>query len=85
MSRTHHSAAQPELPTLPSPWRTPRALEQRLNYGCSDPVFSIHAIRHMARQPEKYGLTDAVRRIGRKIVIHEQRFLDAIEQQGVAD
>ena len=85
MSRTHQSAAQPELPELPSPWRTPRALEQRLNYGCTAPVFSIHAIRHMARQPEKYGLKDAVRRIGRKIIIHEARFLEAIEQRGAAD
>ena len=72
---------RPDLVGPPNPWHTPRALAETLSNDCGGrPPFSVHSIRHMSREPEKYGLEDAVRRIGRKVLIHKYRFLDAIDR-----
>lgn len=74
---------QPDLPDLPSPWRSIPALAERLNAGAAHPTLSAHAIRHHVRKAETNGLKPHVRRLGRKLLVNEAGFIDWLEQQGV--
>lgn len=67
---------QPELPGMPSPWRSIPALAERINAGAGATTLSAHALRHYVRNAHRNGLAPHVRRLGRKILVNEQGFLD---------
>ena len=56
-------------------WRSVEALAERLNAGASAPTFTPHALRHYVRNADQNGLAPHVRRLGRKVLIHEPGFL----------
>lgn len=59
----------------PNSWRSINALADRLNEGAKHPTFTTHSLRHYVRNADRNGLDRAVKRLGRKILIHEARFL----------
>lgn len=76
MPRTLATLTQQELPGMPSPWRSIPALAERINAGATTPTLSAHALRHYVRNAHRNGLAPHVRRLGRKILVNEQGFLD---------
>jgi hypothetical protein len=71
-------APSPEVPENPAPYRTLKALADRLNDGSDYPSFSVHGLRHYvyaAEAGKAPGLLPYIRRIGRKILISEPGFL----------
>jgi len=63
----------------PSPWRSIEALAERLNAGAKHPTMTAHAIRHYVRNAGSNGLSQHVRRLGRKILVNEPGFLDWLD------
>lgn len=66
-----------------SQWRSVKALAERINRGSTAVTMSEHSIRHAVRNADDNGLAaaNAVRRLGRKLLINEQRFLSWLEDK----
>ncbi len=65
-----------------SPWRTVRALTERLNQGCEEyPIFTDDGIRHLVRNAATNGLAPHIRRLGKKVLVNEPGFMAWIEAQ----
>ena len=65
----------------PSPWRSVAALCNSLNAGSDPPTFTPDSVRHLLRQAESNGLGEHVRRLGAKVIIHEEGFLGWLNAQ----
>lgn len=62
-----------------STWRSIPALAERINTGASHPTLTTHALRHYVRNADSNGLAPHIRRLGRKILVDEQGFLEWLE------
>jgi hypothetical protein len=74
----------PEDQTQPLPlsdWKSIGALAERLNAGASTPTLTEHSLRHHVRLAEHNGLSPAIRRVGRRVLISESRFLQWLESR----
>ncbi|MBK1617602.1 hypothetical protein CKO42_03865 [Lamprobacter modestohalophilus] len=63
-------------------WRSIGAMAEIVNAGAKKPTLSEHALRHYVRTAEQNGLSPHIRRLGRKILIHEQGFLSWLSGEG---
>ena len=75
---------QHHLPNMPSQWRSINALAARLNDGADPPTFTTHSIRHYVRHADRNGLSHAVMRLGRKVLIDEGAFREWLESRRAA-
>ncbi len=70
--------------STPNLWRSIPAIAERINAGADKPTFSTHALRHLVRNADRNGLAPHIRRIGRKILLNEQGFIDWLDGYGRA-
>ena len=63
-------------------WRSIPALAERLNQGAEHPTLTANALRHYVRTADQNGLRPHVRRLGRKVLIHEMGFIQWLDGQG---
>jgi hypothetical protein len=73
------------MDTTTNQWRSIAAMAEIVNRGATKPTLTEHALRHYVRTAEQNGLEPHIRRLGRKILIHEQGFLSWLAGEGRRD